>query len=230
MSYANQILISIVTLGIILILALIGLWQWRAAPQKRLTLDYSALPQRQSFNILSQQPDIVRLEEFMTPEECRHVIKVAEARFTRSPVQGDAGVNEISKDRTSSTANLKRGEDEVIRRIEERASRLTGIAPHHWEPLQVVKYEPGQYYKPHYDYFPANKPGSAQALARGGGGPGGGGPGGGLGGGGLGGEGPGGGGGGACPGCFVLKNRAQVTRPAIPRTTTRMITSRVISA
>jgi hypothetical protein len=47
--------------------------------------------------------------------------------------------------------------DEVVRRITERAARLTGYPYENIEPLQLVKYLDGQKYEPHFDYGEACK-------------------------------------------------------------------------
>merc|ERR1711935_1271907 len=44
-------------------------------------------------------------------------------------------------------------EDDVTIRILERIGNLTGIPETNGEHMQLLKYEPGQYYKPHYDHI-----------------------------------------------------------------------------
>ena len=53
--------------------------------------------------------------------------------------------------RTSTTAMLP-ATDPVVRRITERAAYLTGYPYGHIEPLQLVKYEPGQRCVAHLDH------------------------------------------------------------------------------
>jgi prolyl 4-hydroxylase len=48
---------------------------------------------------------------------------------------------------------LNRGQDKVIERIEQRIADFTFIPVDHGEGLQVLHYEVGQKYEPHYDYF-----------------------------------------------------------------------------
>ena len=38
-------------------------------------------------------------------------------------------------------------------RVRERISAFSGYEDHHLEPLQVVRYHPGQKYDPHHDLF-----------------------------------------------------------------------------
>jgi prolyl 4-hydroxylase len=116
---------------------------------------------------------VYRVDNLLTPSECAHLIEIAQSRLKRSTVQGDEHVKSgearaISKDRTSSTANLKRHEDHIVSEIEKRACALVGVPIENMETLQVVRYEPGQLYKPHFDYFPRDKKSSEAALRRGG--------------------------------------------------------------
>ena len=53
--------------------------------------------------------------------------------------------------RTSSTALLP-ASDPIVRAVTERAAYVTGYPYSNVEPLQLVRYEPGQRYEPHFDY------------------------------------------------------------------------------
>ncbi|KAG5530138.1 hypothetical protein RHGRI_030492 [Rhododendron griersonianum] len=55
--------------------------------------------------------------------------------------------------RTSSGTFLARGRDEIVRTIEKRISDFTCIPIEHGEGLQILHYEVGQKFEPHYDYF-----------------------------------------------------------------------------
>jgi hypothetical protein len=56
--------------------------------------------------------------------------------------------------RTSTTAMLGgRLDDAVVKRIRARIARFSGFPVDHLEPLQVVRYERGQKYEGHHDYF-----------------------------------------------------------------------------
>lgn len=109
-----------------------------------------------NIRIVRQCPRIAVIDSFLTESECKQVIKQAEGRFKRSRVSSDERI--ISPARTSQTAHLKKGETPLVLAIEKRASLLSGCLPtSHIEPLQVVKYDPGGFYKPHFDYFPKNR-------------------------------------------------------------------------
>lgn len=109
--------------------------------------------------ISERAPALYLAKGFLSPEEADHLIDLATPRFERSSVvDRTTGANVPDADRTSSTVFLKRAEDDVVARVEKRAADLTGIPVQYFERLQVVRYEPGQFYKPHHDYLDANLP------------------------------------------------------------------------
>uniref|UniRef100_A0A803MBE2 procollagen-proline 4-dioxygenase n=1 Tax=Chenopodium quinoa TaxID=63459 RepID=A0A803MBE2_CHEQI len=61
--------------------------------------------------------------------------------------------NAVHRVRTSSGTFLARGRDKIIRTIEQRIADFTFLPVDHGEGLQVLHYEVGQRYEPHFDYF-----------------------------------------------------------------------------
>ncbi|KAL0438364.1 UNVERIFIED_CONTAM: putative prolyl 4-hydroxylase 3 [Sesamum latifolium] len=87
-------------------------------------------------------------------EECEYLINLAKPHMTKSTVvDSKTGKSKDSRVRTSSGMFLRRGRDKVIRDIEKRIADFTFIPVEHGEGLQVLHYEVGQKYEPHYDYF-----------------------------------------------------------------------------
>jgi prolyl 4-hydroxylase len=84
-------------------------------------------------------------------EECDHLRAKAEPRLTRSGVVEEHGGDKISEIRTSWGMFFSRGEDEVLRDVEKRLSEWSMIPVENGEGIQVLRYEPGQEYKPHFD-------------------------------------------------------------------------------
>ncbi|KAG5089365.1 hypothetical protein JHK86_001977 [Glycine max] len=68
-------------------------------------------------------------------------------------VDSETGKSKDSRVRTSSGTFLARGRDKIVRNIEKKISDFTFIPVEHGEGLQVLHYEVGQKYEPHYDYF-----------------------------------------------------------------------------
>lgn len=114
-------------------------------------------------------PRIVVLGDFLSDEECDALIEYGSTRLERSPVVADnrSGV-QIHANRTSRGAMLQRGETELIARIEARIASLIRWPVENGEGLQILRYEPGNEYRPHYDWFDATQPGGRKHLERGG--------------------------------------------------------------
>ena len=115
------------------------------------------------------KPRVVVFGGLLSDEECAALIALAAPRMARSlTVETKSGGEEINADRTSNGMFFQRGETELIRRIEARIARLVNWPEENGEGLQVLHYRPGTEYKPHYDYFDPNEPGTPTILKRGG--------------------------------------------------------------
>lgn len=104
---------------------------------------------------LSLQPLVFTMDPLLTKKECRHIIKKATPEMETSPVShidSDVGKPD-SQWRTSTQARLPKGGGKVVSRIERRAHALLNVPESHGEPLQVLRYDVGQKYDAHHDYF-----------------------------------------------------------------------------
>ncbi|AED98154.1 2-oxoglutarate (2OG) and Fe(II)-dependent oxygenase superfamily protein [Arabidopsis thaliana] len=102
--------------------------------------------------IISWEPRASVYHNFL--EECKYLIELAKPHMEKSTVVDEkTGKSTDSRVRTSSGTFLARGRDKTIREIEKRISDFTFIPVEHGEGLQVLHYEIGQKYEPHYDYF-----------------------------------------------------------------------------
>ncbi|ONK79716.1 uncharacterized protein A4U43_C01F9310 [Asparagus officinalis] len=109
---------------------------------------------KQWTEILSWEPRAFVYHNFLSKEECEYLIKLAEPHMVKSTVVDSAtGKSKDSRVRTSSGTFLQRGRDKVIKAIEKRIADFTFIPVEHGEGLQILHYEVGQKYEPHYDYF-----------------------------------------------------------------------------
>jgi len=106
---------------------------------------------------VSLRPLVFSLEGFLTDEECDDVISWAKQRLVPSRLafmdgsdKDDAGV------RTSTQVFMPRGGAGTISALEHRAHNLTRLPYSLGESIQVLRYEEGQRYGAHRDYFSAN--------------------------------------------------------------------------
>ena len=115
------------------------------------------------------QPRVVVLANLLSDEECDGLIAAACPRIARSlTVETQTGGEAVNADRTSSGMFFRRAETELVARIETRIARLLRWPLENGEGLQVLNYQPGAQYKPHYDYFDPAAPGTPTILKRGG--------------------------------------------------------------
>jgi len=112
---------------------------------------------------MEQPPWIITFEDFLTEDECEHLVKMGyKSNYERSKDVGqiltDGSYDAVeSLTRTSENAwcsernNCRK--DEVVRRIQDRMAKVTGIPAANSEDLQLLKYDVGQFYRPHHDYI-----------------------------------------------------------------------------
>ena len=133
--------------------------QWILTPGREVTPRvphlFSKVPEEEGSSRMvtvqhvSFSPRIRYLHHLLSPEECEHILKVSGPLFSRSPVRGS-----VTRVRTSTTAMLGgRHDDAVVTRIRKRIARFSGFDVNLLEPLQVVRYERGQKYEGHHDFF-----------------------------------------------------------------------------
>ncbi|MCS6944759.1 MAG: 2OG-Fe(II) oxygenase [Sutterellaceae bacterium] len=114
-------------------------------------------------------PRIVLFGNLLAAEECDALIEMARPRLQRSTVvNAETGAYDVHEARTSRGTYFERGENDLIRRIENRIAEVIERPVEHGEPIQVLHYLPGAEYKPHYDYFDPKLPGNERVLAMGG--------------------------------------------------------------
>ena len=116
------------------------------------------------------RPNAALLDGILTEEEASALIGLAlEKGLQRSGVVDDLNGSSIRHDaRTSSSIHFKRAETPLIKVLEERLAALTNWPITHAEGIQVLRYEPGQQYKAHFDWFCPEKSGSEKHLNNGG--------------------------------------------------------------
>ena len=114
-------------------------------------------------------PRVVVFGDLLSAEECAELIALARTRLVRSEtVETRTGASEVNEARTSEGMFFRPGEFPVCARLEARIARLLDWPLENGEGLQVLRYRPGAEYKPHYDYFDPDEPGTPKILKRGG--------------------------------------------------------------
>lgn len=107
---------------------------------------------------LHDDPQIILIDNFLTNEECEHIIKIGDPLVKQSEVCGRNG-SRPDKSRTSWTAHIGKkfinrdSKDPILMNVLEKAARFGKKDVKNIEPIQLVRYKPGQYFKSHYDYL-----------------------------------------------------------------------------
>ncbi|KAF3624744.1 Prolyl 4-hydroxylase 2 [Capsicum annuum] len=103
---------------------------------------------------ISWKPRAFVYEGFLTDEECNHLVSLAKKELKRSAVaDNESGESKLSEVRTSSGMFISKAKDPIVTGIEEKIATWTFLPKENGEDIQVLRYEEGQKYEPHYDYF-----------------------------------------------------------------------------
>ncbi|PHJ22085.1 2og-fe oxygenase family protein [Cystoisospora suis] len=108
--------------------------------------------------MIHDNPDVFIIPDLITPSTCDHVIALCEGRWARSKTsrgQADSALAGYSSgeslSRTSMSVRLLPAETAVVECLESIVAAFAGMGVNHLEPLVVVKYEEGEYFKEHHD-------------------------------------------------------------------------------
>ncbi|XP_039008040.1 probable prolyl 4-hydroxylase 7 isoform X2 [Hibiscus syriacus] len=103
---------------------------------------------------LSWHPRAFIYKGFLSSEECDHLITLAKDKLEKSMVaDNESGESIDSEVRTSSGMFLQKAHDEIVADIEARIAAWTFLPVENGESMQILHYEHGQKYEPHFDYF-----------------------------------------------------------------------------
>jgi prolyl 4-hydroxylase len=107
----------------------------------------------------------------LTPEELETVaggglIYMSSGTSTTTPTSTPPPT--VSEDRSSWQTHLSISHDPIVADIERRLAQHVNLPVEHGEGMQIIRYESGQEFKPHHDYFDPDVPGFAGSLENGG--------------------------------------------------------------
>ena len=106
---------------------------------------------------LSLRPLVLRAFDFLGPAECEYIIDKSEPEMLPSPtVKMDQDVDLPDTTWRTSTQHFLDSEgDDIITAIDVRTAKITRTRRAMQEPVQVLRYKPGEKYDQHTDYFDA---------------------------------------------------------------------------
>jgi prolyl 4-hydroxylase len=112
-------------------------------------------------------PRLMVFDNFLSDAECDALITLSEAKMQDSTVVDPiTGQYVKHPERISRGTHLEHQSSEVVIAIESRVSQLLGFALNQQEAIQILHYQVGGEYRPHYDFFPPADTGSQPAIAQ----------------------------------------------------------------
>jgi prolyl 4-hydroxylase len=115
------------------------------------------------------RPLIAVLDGVLSEEECDELIRLSANKMHRSTtVDPISGKHEVIADRSSEGTFFAINADPFIARLDRRIAEVMNWPVENGEGLQVLHYNVGGEYKPHFDYFPPEDPGSHVQMTIGG--------------------------------------------------------------
>ena len=117
-------------------------------PTSSLPTSADALGHTIRLQTIVSSPRVRLLHNFVTAAEAEHLISLGGPGFHRSSTARGGG-DEV---RTSYSATLPM-RDAVVIALRQRIARYANYPVDNLEPLQAVRYRPGELYKPHHDYY-----------------------------------------------------------------------------
>lgn len=115
---------------------------------------YGHVKTKHQMEVLSWEPRVFLYHNFLAKNECEYLINIARPHMEKSTVvDSRTGRRRESSFRTSFSAVLRRGQDNIVSRIEQRIAAFAFIPEEHGEGIQILHYAIGQKYEPHTDFF-----------------------------------------------------------------------------
>lgn len=119
---------------------------------------------------LCPSPNARTITKLFRDWECAYAVARSGTLVQRSQVVDEkSGQGSLHPDRSSSTiAFWPLHDDLVMHRLTLRMAAAADLPWRHGEILNVMRYDVGQQYKPHYDFFNENASGTSEIMAQGG--------------------------------------------------------------
>lgn len=128
-------------------------------PAEEMPVDYVALSNVRITALAQKVPtdklQLYTLDNFMSAEECERLLAIVNKHLRPSTISGSETDRYF---RTSSTCDLIYLNEPFVDEIDQRIANTLGVNISYSEPIQAQKYQVGQQFKAHTDYFTPNTP------------------------------------------------------------------------
>ena len=136
---------------------------WRTVAQK---IDLKAHLRAPPLEKVREKPSIALITGMATPAMCAWLMARGRLKVTRAKI-GDYALGQWVEDphRTGAAAGLGLADTDLILALTQKRLELaSGLHVHQQEAPQILSYEIGQEYKPHYDFLVPDAPSFKQIL------------------------------------------------------------------
>ena len=116
---------------------------------------------------LCDAPLIHTFDAVFSAAECEHIITLARPQIRRAQVSGVTG-GSLSKGRSNTLTWIRHDVDATVQAVADRVAACVGLPLRHAESLQVVHYDTGEEYRPHFDAYDITSEKGQRYTARGG--------------------------------------------------------------
>ena len=106
--------------------------------------------------VLNNDPYICIVDDFISPELCDHIISLATPDIEPASVVQEGGGTALSNTRTNRVTFILHGRDPLVDKLVTEIAQLVQLPRLNSESLQVINYQEGQRYDPHFDTFEPN--------------------------------------------------------------------------
>ena len=133
---------------------IVKLCQFKSKPER---IDYNEFYKcaitRKAKRIYFPFTQIYTIDDFLPKGDCLNLMAMIDANLRPSAVSDPKDECTVSDYRTSKTADLHYFNDWFYLALDKSISNLMELSPFLGETMQAQRYEPGQYYKEHWDFF-----------------------------------------------------------------------------
>lgn len=106
--------------------------------------------------VISESPHLTYFPQLFSRDECQYLVRAAQPMLEPSVVVDNRTGKQVRDPvRTSDSIGFTQPlENPAVHALNRRLAVASGTAVEQGEPLQVLRYRPGQEYKPHFDAIP----------------------------------------------------------------------------
>jgi prolyl 4-hydroxylase len=146
----------IVGLGIILVIIMVvTIYFYRAKEEESPLEEHEITKKEENYLMYTSHLNykVHEFDEFLTSEECDRIIELSRENLVESRVYSGFDAEDLyeTASRKSEQCWLDDNDDPLIASISQKVKDLTNTHDNHQEKLQVVNYQKGGFFSPHYD-------------------------------------------------------------------------------